>query len=119
MYQYEALVTNVVDGDTFDIAIDLGFSIHYKARARLAGIDTPEKNTQFGKAVWGQVIMLVAGRKLKMTTTKPDKYGRTLVTVDLGEKGDLAKYLISKGWAKAYDGGTKVVWTPEELVKSI
>ena len=46
MYQYKAIITNVVDGDTFDMDIDLGFHIHIHERVRLLDIDTPEK---FGK----------------------------------------------------------------------
>jgi micrococcal nuclease len=46
MFEYRALITNVVDGDTFDMDIDLGFNIHIHERVRLLDIDTPEK---FGK----------------------------------------------------------------------
>ena len=46
MYQYKAIITNVVDGDTFDMDIDLGFHIHIHERVRLLDVDTPEK---FGK----------------------------------------------------------------------
>lgn len=46
MFQYKAVITNVVDGDTFDMDIDLGFHIHIHERVRLLDIDTPEK---FGK----------------------------------------------------------------------
>ncbi len=42
MYNYNAKITNVVDGDTFDFEIDLGFGITYKNRLRLYGVDTPE-----------------------------------------------------------------------------
>lgn len=46
MYEYKAVITNVVDGDTFDMDIDLGFHIHIHERVRLLDVDTPEK---FGK----------------------------------------------------------------------
>lgn len=46
MYEYKAIITNIVDGDTFDMDIDLGFHIHIHERVRLLDIDTPEK---FGK----------------------------------------------------------------------
>ena len=42
MFEYKATVTNVVDGDTFDVSIDLGFGIYFNTRIRLAGVDTPE-----------------------------------------------------------------------------
>lgn len=43
MYEYKAVITNVVDGDTFDMDIDLGFHIHIHERVRLLDVDTPEK----------------------------------------------------------------------------
>ena len=43
MYEYKAIVTNIVDGDTFDMDIDLGFHIHIHERVRLLDVDTPEK----------------------------------------------------------------------------
>ena len=47
MYEYNAKVTHVVDGDTMDLAIDLGFDIVYNSRIRLYGINTPESRTRF------------------------------------------------------------------------
>lgn len=47
MYEYHVKkVTNVVDGDTIDVEIDLGFDISFSSRVRLAGIDTPESRTK-------------------------------------------------------------------------
>ena len=46
MFQYKAIITNVVDGDTFDMDIDLGFHIHIHERVRLLGIDTPESSAR-------------------------------------------------------------------------
>lgn len=43
MYEYKAVITNIVDGDTFDMDIDLGFNIHIHERVRLLEVDTPEK----------------------------------------------------------------------------
>ena len=45
MFEYFCKVTRVVDGDTIDVDVDLGFNIWHKARVRLAGIDTPETRT--------------------------------------------------------------------------
>lgn len=45
MYEYKAKVLNIVDGDTFDLDVDLGFSIHHYIRVRLLDIDTPEKRS--------------------------------------------------------------------------
>ena len=46
MYEYNCTVDRVVDGDTIDVVLDLGFSVHYKSRVRLFGIDTPESRTR-------------------------------------------------------------------------
>ena len=46
MYEYNAKVTHVVDGDTIDLSIDLGFDIWYNSRVRFLGIDTPESRTR-------------------------------------------------------------------------
>jgi len=46
MYEYSCQVTRVVDGDTIDVDLDLGFNIHHKCRVRLYGIDTPESRTR-------------------------------------------------------------------------
>ena len=46
MYEYNCTVDRVVDGDTIDVVLDLGFSVLYKSRVRLFGIDTPESRTR-------------------------------------------------------------------------
>ena len=46
MYEYNCEVKRIVDGDTVDVVIDLGFDIHYSSRVRLYGIDTPESRTR-------------------------------------------------------------------------
>ena len=115
MFEYLAKVEKVVDGDTIDIAIDLGFSLHYKTRVRLAGIDTAEKNTELGKKTKAYVKQTLEGYVMRIQTTKPDKYGRILGEVFLADGTSFNKSLISQGLAKAYDGGTKTAWTEAEL----
>ena len=46
MYEYNCKVKRVVDGDTMDVILDLGFDVHHAVRVRLAGIDTPESRTR-------------------------------------------------------------------------
>jgi micrococcal nuclease len=89
MYEYRVKkVTGVVDGDTIDVDIDLGFNISYSQRVRLAGIDTPESRTTDKKE---KVLGLEVKQRLKdilatasvvvIRTQKPDsteKYGRVL-----------------------------------------
>ena len=61
MYEYKAIVDRVVDGDTVDFIVDLGFSVKIKIRTRLAGVDTPER---------GQKDFLLATRKCRELLNK-------------------------------------------------
>jgi micrococcal nuclease len=120
MFEYRVKqVTKVVDGDTIDVDIDLGFSISYSQRLRLAGIDTPESRTtdKFEKTL-GIESKDYLKHKLKdakdvvVRTEKPDsseKYGRILgwVYVD-GNTKSLNEQMIEDGYAWGYMGETKV-----------
>ena len=120
MFEYRVnQVTKVVDGDTIDVDIDLGFSISYSQRLRLAGIDTPESRTtdKFEKTL-GIESKDYLKHKLKdakdvvVRTEKPDsseKYGRILgwVYVD-GNTKSLNEQMIEDGYAWGYMGETKV-----------
>lgn len=83
MYQYRAKVLRVIDGDTCELEIDLGFHLTYKSNARLELVNTPEK----GVDRWAEAKEMFAIEldKVKdkdgyiiITTSKPDKYGRVL-----------------------------------------
>ncbi len=114
MFEYRVKqVTKVVDGDTIDVDIDLGFSISYSQRLRLAGIDTPESRTtdKFEKTL-GIESKDYLKHKLKdakdvvVRTEKPDsseKYGRILgwVYVD-GNTKSLNEQMIEDGYAWGY-----------------
>ena len=75
----------MVDGDTFDFEIDLGFGITYKDRLRLYGVDTPEvkgKERIEGLQVKRHVIKLIEGKEVKLISHKwKGKYGRFVATV--------------------------------------
>ena len=98
MYEYKATVDRVVDGDTVDFIVDLGFSVKIKIRTRLAGVDTPER---------GQKDFLLATQKCRellnkaaasfpyedkivIKTEKTGKYGRWIVQIQ-GVTDELAK----------------------------
>lgn len=120
MYEYRVKkVTGVVDGDTIDVDIDLGFNISYSQRVRLAGIDTPESRTTDKKE---KALGLEVKQRLKdvlanasvvvIRTQKPDsteKYGRVLgwLFVDGAEKS-VNEALIPDGYAWGYMGETKI-----------
>ena len=120
MYEYYVRkVENVVDGDTIDVLIDLGFDILFASRVRLAGIDTPESRT---KDLKEKALGLESKEYLKkalkdaksvvIKTEKMDsseKYGRILgwVYVD-GNTVSLNDMMINDGYAWGYLGDTKV-----------
>ena len=117
MYTYFVKsVDRVVDGDTIDISIDLGFDLTKKERVRLAGIDTPEKRTKDQKekemgyqATEFLEMHLMEAKKLTVKTEKEGKFGRMLGWLYKSETDttSINQIMIDKGFAWAYDGGTK------------
>ena len=120
MYEYFVReVTKVVDGDTIDVIIDLGFSIMYSSRVRLAGIDTPESKTtdkvekELGlEAKKYLADKLKAAKRIVIKTEKLDsseKYGRILGWLYLDdETTSVNNQMIKDGYAWGYLGDTKV-----------
>ena len=118
MYTYYTKVDRVVDGDTCDVFIDLGFSVWHKERIRLSGIDTAEKNTPLGKALKEFLVKNLEGKLVKLEVSKPDKYGRYLGVVyfNRGDEQSVNDHLIEINMAKAYHGASRAdIWTDEEL----
>jgi micrococcal nuclease len=120
MYEYYVRkVENVVDGDTIDVLIDLGFDILFQSRVRLAGIDTPESRTK-DKAEKALGLeskeylkkRIMAAKNVVIKTEKMDsseKYGRILGWIYLdGDGNSLNTEMIEKGYAWGYLGDTKV-----------
>ncbi len=122
MYQYMCKLERVVDGDTIDVRIDLGFDIHHSARVRMMGIDTPESRTRnleekaLGLASKARLKELLKGKKIKLETSKEGKgkFGRVLadvITIDKeGNEINCNNQLIQEGHARPYFGGSKVPW---------
>jgi len=117
MYTYFVKsIDRVVDGDTIDISIDLGFDLTKKERVRLAGIDTPEKRTKNPKekemgyqATEFLEMHLMEATKLTVRTEKDGKFGRMLGWLYKTDKDTMSinQIMIDKGYAWSYDGGTK------------
>jgi len=120
MFEYRVKqVTKIVDGDTIDVDIDLGFSISYSQRLRLAGIDTPESRTsdKFEKSLGIEAkdylkYKFKDAKEIVVKTEKPDsseKYGRILgwVYID-GNTKSVNEQMIEDGYAWSYMGETKV-----------
>jgi micrococcal nuclease len=120
MYEYYVRkVENVVDGDTIDVLIDLGFDILFQSRVRLAGIDTPESRTKdLAEKARGLESKEYLKKHLKDAksdvnkTEKMDsseKYGRILGWVYVnGDTVSLNDMMINDGYAWGYMGDTKV-----------
>jgi micrococcal nuclease len=116
---YVKKVTKVVDGDTIDVDIDLGFDISFSSRVRLAGIDTPESRTtdKMEKALGLESKEYLkkaidASKTVVIKTEKMDsseKYGRILGWLFLdGSKVSVNEQMIADGYAWGYLGDTKV-----------
>ena len=97
MYNYKAIVNRVVDGDTINLKIDLGFRLSYTANCRLAGINAPEMNTEDGK-VSKVALMQMLDSEFTIESTGLDKYGRPVVKI-----GNINDKMVSDGYAKHYD----------------
>jgi len=120
MYEYFVKeVKNVVDGDTIDVVIDLGFDILFASRVRLAGIDTPEsRTTNKAEKTLGLEAKEYLKKHLKdaksvvIRTEKMDsseKYGRILGWVYVnGESESVNNKMINDGYAWGYLGETKI-----------
>jgi len=116
MYEYAIKeIVKVVDGDTIDILIDLGFDLTKKERVRLAGIDTPESRTRdLEEKAMGLEAKDFLTRRLKdgkasglrVKTEKDGKYGRMLGWILCGET-NINNEMVYRGYAWEYDGGTK------------
>lgn len=120
MYTYRVKkVHKVVDGDTIDVDIDLGFNVSFFQRVRLAGIDTPESRTadkyekELGLEVKKKLSEYLSNAKnVVIRTEKPDsteKYGRILgwLYID-GAEQSVNETLIASGYAWEYMGDTKI-----------
>ena len=115
-------VTKVLDGDTIDVLIDLGFDLYKKERVRIAGVDTPEKRTRdLEEKALGIDATNWLKDKLEGAISGSDdlvirtelvggvgKYGRLLGWLYIGDSTvSLNEQMIEEGYAWSYDGGTK------------
>jgi micrococcal nuclease len=120
MYEYRVKnVTKIVDGDTIDVVIDLGFDIYFSSRVRLAGIDAPESRTRdLKEKALGLESKDYLKKRLEQATNivirtekvnSTEKYGRILGWLYLdGETKSVNHEMIEKGYAWGYLGDTKL-----------
>jgi len=117
MYQYKVSVVKVVDGDTIDVDIDLGFGMSYKKqRVRMMGIDTPESRTRdkveklFGKASKKHLKKLLeSAESISLISHDKGKFGRILGELFIDGSSDLSlnQLMINNFHAVAYHGQSK------------
>jgi micrococcal nuclease len=125
-YIYKAKLDRVVDGDTVDALIDVGFDIWFKKRIRFKGVDTWESRTRNleekalglkAKARTKELLEKVSSKSgyFRIKSYGLGKYGRVLADVFImdkdGKQWNINETLISEGHAYIYDGGKKKVFT--------
>ena len=125
-YIYRAKLDRVVDGDTVDALIDVGFDIWFKKRIRFVGVDTWESRTRdLEEKKLGKLAAERTRQLLEEVSSKPGyfrikshglgKYGRVLGELFVmdkdGKQWNINKTLIAEGHAYVYDGGKKKVFT--------
>tara|TARA_R110001592_G_scaffold162629_1_gene396258 strand:+ start:576 stop:1124 length:549 start_codon:yes stop_codon:yes gene_type:complete len=129
MYEYKCKIRKIVDGDTVDIDIDLGFGVWLNdERVRIIGIDTPESRTSdpiekiFGKAAKARLDSLLGEDAILVSQVKGDgneemrgKFGRILGDFKTINGELVTKKLMGEGHAVAYSGGNKEVIQAKHL----
>ncbi len=129
MYEYKCKILRVVDGDTVDVDIDLGFGIWlHKERVRIMGIDTPESRTRdkvekiFGLAAKERLNSLLGEKAILETKVSKKgedmkgKFGRVLGNFRTAAGDHCASILIEEGHAVPYTGGSKEEVQAQHLV---
>ena len=111
-YTYKAKIERVVDGDTVDALVDLGFDTWKKVRIRMAGINAPESRTRDleekkkGLAAKARLKELLKSKKIILQSHGVGKYGRCLGELFV-EDVNINQQLIKEGHAVEYDGGKR------------
>lgn len=115
-----ARVCSCYDGDTVTLLCLMG-GVPARITLRILGVDAPERRGRgeaernAAAAVRNVVEALVLNKILTVQITGVDKYGRALGDLELGDGTFLSKFLLHRGLARAYDGGSRRPFSPEEL----
>ena len=129
MYEYKCKVKRVVDGDTMDVVLDLGFNILHACRVRLAGIDTPESRTRDldekarGNLSKAYLKETIKGKKIVLKTKIKDakgKFGRVIAEVwaefEEGSLRNVNELMVKEAYAVVYNAGNKTLIEEAHLV---
>jgi micrococcal nuclease len=103
MYEYIAKVVRIVDGDTVDVLVDLGFHISIEIKLRLYGLNAPELKEEAGKTTRDYLFSRLYNKTVTIKTVKDrqEKYGRYLATIILDGE-NINEDLLNKGYAVKY-----------------
>jgi len=123
MYEYYCTVLKIVDGDTLDVDIDLGFSTTLrKQRIRMHGIDTPESRTrdleEKARGLLSKEFLQAqcpVGSKVRLYSHGKGKFGRILGEIYTGYGDSINKIMCDEGFAVEYTGGSKDELTAKHL----
>ena len=111
MFEYQVRIDRIVDGDTFDGTVDLGFHTYSKQRFRLLGYSAPElgkDERQIGLIAKQKLEeMLPLGTYWPIKSVKTEKFGRWLAEISLKDGQDLSAYLIEMGYGFPWNGKGK------------
>ena len=121
MYRYNVEVTRVVDGDTVDVDIDLGFGMVYKKqRVRMMGIDTPESRTRdleekfYGLASKQHLVKMLEGQTVQLQSYDKGKFGRILGEIIVDDV-NINQLMVKENMAVEYHGQSKTIIEKEHL----
>ena len=104
LYTYNAKVVKVIDGDTVDVMMDLGFEVFKKVRCRLAGINAPEVSTDEGKVARSFLTgALPVDTPVIVYSKDYDKYGRSIAVI-FQDNVNISKMMLDSGHAVVYTG---------------
>ena len=109
VFTYLGKIIRIIDGDTYDAVVDLGFKLIHAIQIRLNIADTPEirgEEKKEGKKVSKYVENLILDKYVVITTIKKDSFGRWLSDVWYSKDGEifnLAKHLLEKGYAEVWE----------------
>lgn len=119
MWTYHATVTRVVDGDSIEATVDVGFYHYCTQRFRLMGYNAPEltgEERQMGAIAAAALSEMILLKDVTLRTHKGDSFGRWLADVTLENNDDLVANLIGAGYGVAWDGrGARPRFDPQAI----
>lgn len=111
MFEYSAKLVRIIDADTLELDVDLGFKIWHRMVVRLDGLDAPERKSVGHKSALDWLTIQVTGKgplKIRTKKDKQEKFGRYLAEVFYStDTPSINQQMIAVGYAVAYQGGKR------------